>query len=179
MNILQNRYLLMLITLPIIFMLHNAEKVIFINYWLQNHTEFYPLRLSFYLPYGINPELFFRNNVLSLIISFIIPAFFSLIAIFTHFQRFIFYALLLLAVTMLMNAIQHFGVSLLFWDLNPGTITAITIFTPYSFFMIKTIRQHWQVKEIPQGIFYLLPFTLILPLLNFAFHIGMNFISLF
>ncbi len=179
MNILQNRYMLMIISLPLIFMLHNADKVISIHYWLQNNTEIYPLRLSFYLPYEINPESFFRNNVLSLIFSFIIPAFFSLIAIFTRFQRFIFYALILLSVTMLMNAIQHLGVALLFWNINPGTITAIVLFAPYSFFMIKAIREHWQVKEIPRGIFYLLPFTLILPLLNFAFHIGMNFIPLF
>jgi len=179
MEVLKNSYVRMLVTLPLVFFVHNLEKIYYIRHWLAHNEQTYPMRLSYYLPSMPKPAEFYQNFQVMLILSIIIPSFVVMFAIFIKNQRFIFYLLLLFALSLFMNAIQHIGVALLFKSINPGLFTAIFLLLPFSLIMIKEIKKNWAITELPVQVYYLLPLSLGLPILNFLFHSSMNMIGMF
>ncbi len=179
MEILKNSYIRMLVALPLVFFIHNVEKIYFIRNWLALHDVVYPIRLTYYAPVLAKPAEFYQNIQLILILSIIIPSFVILFALFVRHQRVVFYVLILFALSLLMNSIQHVGIALLFGCINPGLYTAIFLLFPFSLIMIKEIKKNWDITELPIQAYYLLPLSLGLPLLNFIFHSSMNMITLF
>jgi len=169
----------MLVALPLIFFVHNVEKIYYIKYWLSHNEQIYPIRLSYYVPVMAKPAEFYQNFQLILILSIIVPSFVMLFALFSKHQRFVFYLLLLFALSMLMNAIQHISIALLFWCINPGLFTSVILFLPFSLMFIHAIKKNWGITELPVQAYYLLPLALGLPILNFLFHSSMNMIFLF
>jgi hypothetical protein len=176
---MKNKYYLSLILIPVVYLLHNLEKVWYINYWLEKHPVVYPVRISAYFSGNIDPKIFFSDLKLGFVIAALVPAFLSLYCVFSTRRKLVLYMLAAVGLSLGINTVQHVATALLFWQLNPGLITSFIINLPFSFFLIGAIKKEFEIKHIPVGVYYLLPFILIPPVLCFAFQHSYSVLFLF
>jgi len=166
---MKNNYYLSLVLIPVVYLLHNLEKVWYINYWLTAHPVVYPVRISAYFSGNIDPKVFFSDLKLGFVIAALVPAFFSLFCVFSTRKKLVYYLLAALSIVLMVNTFQHVATALLFWQLNPGLFTSVCINLPFAFFLINALKKEWQIENFPVGVYYLIPFALIPPFLCFAF----------
>lgn len=175
-----SKFLFLLIAfIPVVFFLHHLEKAYMIRDWVEQFQGVKPPKLSAFFPVFADYKSFYNSVIPALGLSLVIPCTIVLLAILIKKRHHAFTLLLITALSLLVNAVQHVAYAILTNHMQPGAYTASLLYIPYAILLLIQLQKEHELDHIPASVYYALPLVIYFPLFSMLLNKSFLIIYLF